>query len=184
MKRHHLALVSGLLAIAAVLPAAAGVYKWVGKDGKVHYGDHPPTDEAVQAEEVNRSGVPLALQERLRGLDPAFIITRISGNLDIAYVCGEFNQEAYDREPRFPGALESARLGSVKSQQDRSYEDYQINSYQSQYNSQYGSRRDSHARRPEGKCPPRPAPTGDLKRRLYEIRFNAEAVSAYRTAPN
>lgn len=169
--------------MAAAVPAMAGVYKWVGKDGKVHYGDHPPADEAVAAEEVNRSGVPLALQERLRGLDPAFVITRISGNLEVAYVCGEFNQENYGHEPRFQTALESAGLGRVKSQEDRSYEEYQINAYNAQYNSQYGSRYGTRTKRPESKCPPRPAPTGDVKRRLYEIRFNADAVSAYRTAP-
>lgn len=186
MKRQFLALAAVLL--GAALPAAAGVYKWVDKNGKTHYGDRPPPEEVAKVEEVNRSGVPLALQERLRGLDSKFIIVKISGNLDVAYVCGEFSQEDYGHEPRFPFLLEQARLGKTRGQQDRSYEDHVYNEQatrmQALYSSQYGSRSYERPKlRPEGRCPPRQV-TGDMQRRLYEIRFNADAVSAYRTAPD
>lgn len=34
---------TGLLALACAVEAADGVYKWVEKDGTVHYSDMPPT---------------------------------------------------------------------------------------------------------------------------------------------
>jgi len=37
-----------IAAFTAALPAAAQVYKWVDKDGKVHYSDKPPRDPQVK----------------------------------------------------------------------------------------------------------------------------------------
>jgi glutaredoxin len=37
-----------LVSLAAVLPAAAQVYKWTGPDGRVHYGDRPPEDAKLK----------------------------------------------------------------------------------------------------------------------------------------
>jgi hypothetical protein len=39
-----LAIAALALAFALALPAAAQVYKWVDKDGKIHYSDKPPRD--------------------------------------------------------------------------------------------------------------------------------------------
>lgn len=170
MNTYKKALVTGIFAVTLAAPALAGVYKWVGKDGRVHYGDRPPPDDAVQAQEVNRSGVPMALQERLRGLDSDFVITRISGNLETAYVCGEYNTESVPGEPRFPRAVERARLGSVKHFESRYDNDDEDNrSYRSEYSDQ--------------RCPQR-SKMRDMAQRMYEIRFDSEAVSAYRAAPN
>jgi glutaredoxin len=37
-----------LIALLAVAPAAAQVYKWTDPNGKVHYGDRPPEDAKKQ----------------------------------------------------------------------------------------------------------------------------------------
>lgn len=39
-----------LLAVLTALPVSAQVYRWVDKDGVVHYGDRPPTPGAKPAE--------------------------------------------------------------------------------------------------------------------------------------
>lgn len=44
-------LLATLLIVAAV-PAAADVYKWVDREGKVHYGDVPPPNSAARAIDV------------------------------------------------------------------------------------------------------------------------------------
>jgi type IV secretory pathway VirB10-like protein len=42
-----------LALLMVALPAAAAMYKWVDKDGKVHYSDQPPPDGAKQSGVVN-----------------------------------------------------------------------------------------------------------------------------------
>lgn len=63
---------SCLLALM-VLPLAASaqaLYKWVGKDGKVHYSDQPPPQEARKVEQprlrggsIDTSGLPYETQQ-------------------------------------------------------------------------------------------------------------------------
>ncbi len=157
-----------LLAGLMAMPALAGVYKWTDKDGKVHYGDRPP--EEGQAQEVNRSGLPMALQDRLRNLDRNFIITRVTGNLETAYVCGQFVEAT--GEPRFAEALSRAKLGEV-ADSNSSYSDRRRGYYNPQST--------------EGKrCPEqRKSETNTgLAQRLYKIQFNPETVRVYRDMAN
>jgi len=42
-----------LALLLAALPASAVLYKWVDKDGKVHYSDQPPPEGARQSGVVN-----------------------------------------------------------------------------------------------------------------------------------
>jgi len=39
--------------LVAALPASAAMYKWVDKDGKIHYSDQPPPEGAKQSGVVN-----------------------------------------------------------------------------------------------------------------------------------
>jgi glutaredoxin len=67
-----------LIPLAAALMLAAGaahagqLYKWVDRDGQVHYTDQPPPPEARSAErkrlgdKPGTQGVPFALQEAMR----------------------------------------------------------------------------------------------------------------------
>lgn len=56
----RLFLIAALL-ISSAVASAGEVYKWVDKDGKVHYGDKPKTQpaEAVMAKPGNFPGEPL-----------------------------------------------------------------------------------------------------------------------------
>lgn len=59
-----------LLSIVSLLtPAstlATDIYKWVDKDGKVHYGDHPPSGEPVEKVQIKeRTSQDPAYGERL-----------------------------------------------------------------------------------------------------------------------
>lgn len=49
MSRPYRLLIVVLLALVVALPATAQVYKWVDKDGKVHYTDKPPRDPKAKA---------------------------------------------------------------------------------------------------------------------------------------
>lgn len=44
--------VAAAMLLAAALPAQAQVYKWVDKDGKVHYSSTPPPSTASPAQQV------------------------------------------------------------------------------------------------------------------------------------
>lgn len=153
-----------VLAVTALAAPAGSVYKWTDKNGKVHYGDRPPEKEQ-QATRLNDSAVPMLLQERLRSLDPRFVITRIGGNLAEAYVCGQTSGDSENlREPRFPAAVESAQLGRIKTHRSNySGEDHR-------YDANYD----------RVKCP-----SSDVKGLalwMYTIKFNPEAVMPYRAA--
>ncbi len=48
-----------LVCLLLVLPAAAQVYKWVDKDGKIHYSDKPPRDpKAKSVQDMNIESKP------------------------------------------------------------------------------------------------------------------------------
>ena len=54
-----------VLALAAAAPAAADVYKWIDREGKVHYGDTPPPNSAARPIDVRKEpvvSVPGAVQ--------------------------------------------------------------------------------------------------------------------------
>lgn len=171
MKPTRLALISAALVSVLAAEAVAGVYKWVDKDGRVKYGDQPPPDETAQSREINTSGVPLALQARLRQLDRSFSIKRITGNLDIAWVCLEFSTEE-GREPDFVSALRASNLGTIEQasmvQNNVDYDD------------------DGNVRYRRGRnerCPEHQASRSDMRWKVYEVHFDSKAVDIYRGAP-
>ncbi len=49
MNARHLAILALLLPLVA---PAAGMYKWVDKDGNVHFSDRPPEEEQASVEEL------------------------------------------------------------------------------------------------------------------------------------
>ncbi len=73
MKPHHvlLALASSLaLAFTGSMAATVKAYKWVDKDGVVHYGDTVPPEYSEQAhQQLNQQGV--AVRDFPRQLSPA-----------------------------------------------------------------------------------------------------------------
>ena len=50
-----------LLTLVATPSFGAGIYKWVDKSGKTHFGDRPPTD-ATQSQEVKIRDIPRSEQ--------------------------------------------------------------------------------------------------------------------------
>jgi hypothetical protein len=46
-----------VLALVAAAPAPADVYKWVDREGKVHYGDTPPPNSAAKPVDVRKEPV-------------------------------------------------------------------------------------------------------------------------------
>jgi len=47
MKRNIQQICSGLMFVAVLLaPAEAEIFKWTDEQGRVHYGDHPPAEDA------------------------------------------------------------------------------------------------------------------------------------------
>ncbi len=59
-----------LLLLLLPLAASAGVYRWLDKDGKVHYSDKPPPPEVLKMEErklrqnvIDTAGQPYAVQK-------------------------------------------------------------------------------------------------------------------------
>lgn len=160
----------GALASICAAGASAGVYKWVDKDGRVIYGDQPPPQNTGQSREINTSGVPLALQERLRQLDRTFTIRRITGNLDNAYVCLQIAAaEAY--QPAFVAELDSSNLGTIApaaAEQDTV---------------DYDSAGRPLYRRGGVRCPEHDNSSADTQWVVYQIHFDPKAVAAYRGAP-
>lgn len=146
--------------------ASADIYKWVDKDGRVRYSDQPPPDTS-QAHEINTSNVPLALQKRLRQMDPGFSIKRISGNLEVAWVCLTAKATDYE-EPPFVTAFKSSDLGDIQPGA----------SAKVQYDDEGNLRRGGGT----ALCPERQADGSDLRWIVYEIRFDPKAVKIYRGA--
>ncbi|HVT35124.1 MAG TPA: DUF4124 domain-containing protein [Nevskiaceae bacterium] len=160
--------VLGLL-LAAQAHAGVGVYKWVDAEGKVHFTDQPTGNQPVQ--QVNTSTLPLGLQDRLRSLDHNLSITHFDGDTTIGIVCAEFDTDYVTSEPVFAQAVEAAKLGTVKT--TSSYYDSTRSSYYWQ-----APARQSYDPR---KCPRSSSKKRTLQSRMYEIRFNPDAVSVYRS---
>jgi glutaredoxin len=53
MKRMATGFIGAALMCLAAAAAAAGAYKWVDENGKIHYSDAPPPDNARMVEETN-----------------------------------------------------------------------------------------------------------------------------------
>lgn len=170
MKPRPLGLIFAALACVLAAEAGAGMYKWVDKDGHVIYGDRPPPGEAAHSEKINTSAVPLALQERLQQLDRSFSIKRISGNLDVAWVCLEFSaEERY--EPAFVAAFNASNLGSIKQ------------AAEVQYHTEYDNEGNPRSRSRKGdRCPEHRARGSDMRWGVYEIHFDPKTVNVYRGA--
>ena len=73
MKRTGVALVLAACAVAATASAQSSVYKWVDKDGKVHYSSEPPPSDAANVSERRMGGggpdeaqLPYATQQAMR----------------------------------------------------------------------------------------------------------------------
>ena len=47
-----------MLVLASTVVCAQGLYRWVDKDGKVHYTDTPPTNAAKQADKSKLASTP------------------------------------------------------------------------------------------------------------------------------
>lgn len=59
MSRPSRLLIMAALALALALPTAAQVYKWIDKDGKVHYSDKKPRDpKAKDVKDMNIQSAP------------------------------------------------------------------------------------------------------------------------------
>lgn len=173
MKLFRIALISAAVSAAILGVASAGVYKWVDKDGQVRYGDRPPPSEAGTAQEVNRSAVPMALQDRLKKMDPDFRIKRINGNLGIASVCLEVNR--HDRgDPQFVQEFASSKLGEIHKVADLAY------GYGTEYDDQ--GQTIGTTQKADDRCPDRRNDRNSSTMfRIYQITFDPKAVSAYRT---
>lgn len=154
-----------------VQASAAEVYKWVDKEGGVHFGDRPP--DGAGAHEVNTASLPLALQERLRSLDPYFTITHFGGNVEVGYVCGEFNPDS--GEPRFPTQVESTRLGTIRV--DSAAANAGMTTVVVPHYTRRGTTTTLAA--VPGKCAWSAQRDPNTQRRAYEIRFNPDAVRTY-----
>ncbi|TNG00407.1 MAG: DUF4124 domain-containing protein [Gammaproteobacteria bacterium] len=47
-----------MIGLLLLVPAHAGVYKWVDPQGNVHYTQHPPADASIKAREINKPPPP------------------------------------------------------------------------------------------------------------------------------
>ncbi len=87
----HIRFLAVLLALAA-LPAAAQMYRWIDKDGKVHYSDQPPPAAAKKLEEKRFSAnvvpsdrLPYATQVAMKN----FPVTLFTGDCGAACTEGK-----------------------------------------------------------------------------------------------
>ncbi len=161
---------AGVLCMLGFVQATASeVFKWVDKDGTVHYGDRPPDNGPAQ--QVNTSALPLPLQSRLRSLDPYFVITKFGGNINIGYVCGEFDPDsAGGNSPQFPAQVEATNLGVIRTGTG--------------FDNNPGTRNRFYPARYDYEKCQRPSfrDARKVQRFMYEIRFNADAVRAFQGA--
>ncbi|MGD8380447.1 MAG: DUF4124 domain-containing protein [Gammaproteobacteria bacterium] len=67
IRRRHRALLVAIGLLAA-LPAAAAVYRWVDKDGNVHYSDKPVTPQAQRTHIKSRPTDPKQASQSLEDL--------------------------------------------------------------------------------------------------------------------
>ena len=173
----------GLVAVLGAgvfLTATAGeVFKWTDKDGAVHYGDRPPDDAG--AHQINTGSLPLPLQERLRSLDPYFSISHFGGNLQVGFVCGEFDPESTgSNEPSFPKQVDATNMGTAKI--DYSAESRAVvmpRQAPSRYYANSGYIPPSY---PSSKCAWGPPRDNRVQRRVYLIHFNPDAVRSYQVS--
>ena len=47
-----------MIGLLLLVPAHAGVYKWVDQQGNVHYTQHPPADASIKARQINKPPPP------------------------------------------------------------------------------------------------------------------------------
>jgi hypothetical protein len=47
-----------IIGLLLLVPAHAGVYKWVDEQGNVHYTQYPPADASIKARELNKPPPP------------------------------------------------------------------------------------------------------------------------------
>src|SRR5258705_6363844 len=88
MKRTGVALVLAACAVAATASAQSSVYKWVDKDGKVHYSSEPPPADAANVTERRMGGggasegqLPFATQQAMKTSPVTFYVSNSCGEL-------------------------------------------------------------------------------------------------------
>jgi len=82
-----------LLALLFAATAYAQTYRWVDKDGKVHYGDRPPASAAGQVQE-RRLGAPAADKTLPYGVQQA--VANFPVTLYVSRDCGDGCTEGRD----------------------------------------------------------------------------------------
>lgn len=82
-----------LLALLFATTAYAQTYRWVDKDGKVHYGDRPPASAAGQVQE-RRLGAPAADKTLPYGVQQA--VASFPVTLYVSADCGDGCTEGRD----------------------------------------------------------------------------------------
>ena len=86
--RRTIALLAAVLLLPAMAAAQSSVYRWVDKDGKVHYSDSPPETEVKNVTQKRMGGggaqapqLPFATQQAMKN-SPAVLY--------VSATCGEF----------------------------------------------------------------------------------------------
>ncbi len=88
MKRTGVALILAACAVAATASAQSSVYKWVDKDGKVHYSSEPPPSDAANVTQRRMGGggadeaqLPYATQQAMKTSPVTLYVSNNCGEL-------------------------------------------------------------------------------------------------------
>lgn len=94
MNKHFLLVLAGIL---SGLSANAEVYRWVDKDGKVHYTDQKPADDAEDVtRQVNKQNIDTSTDERRK----VESILRKENDADREYYQQQAQEDAQERQHR------------------------------------------------------------------------------------
>jgi glutaredoxin len=88
MNRTAIALALATCAVAATALAQSSVYKWVDKDGKVHYSSEPPPSDAANVSQKRMGGggadegqLPFATQQAMKTSPVTLYVSNNCGDL-------------------------------------------------------------------------------------------------------
>jgi len=88
MKKTRIALVLAACAVAATALAQSSVYRWVDKDGKVHYSSEPPPSDAANVSQKRMGGgggdesqLPYATQQAMKTSPVTLFVSNNCGEL-------------------------------------------------------------------------------------------------------
>lgn len=131
MDARFLRLVPALLAFACVAAAADQVYRWVDKDGKVHYSQTPPAGTATNAQTVQVNAPPpdptgqqnvQVLQKQLADKDQKAADAAKAAEQDVAQAAQK-KQRCDDLRTRLITLQNSGRTATVDAQGNMTYLD-------------------------------------------------------------